>query len=197
MTAGNGAITVHSFSNTPGGGTQAAAVTGSALGPPSSFASAGSETHDFVEIFNNIGGTPAVLTFTFSYSALSSVAAAVGDEAVAGFNIHITGADDEVGELLEVDTGSGFVAVSDFEVDMLEIASMGDTGALVSDSIVVRYTGAPLGAGADGEYAFSIFTRASGLAASPASAAVPEPSTIGIWLLGLLACVGACRWLRR
>lgn len=203
VTLGSGVVTTTTFTNDPGFGTQSASVAGSALAPPDSLAFVAVETHDFVEVFNNNGGTtPAVLEFTFTYDATAMVSAAVGDEAAAHYNFHITGADDEVGELLEIDTGGGFVPVADFEVDDLLLASLGDTMDIVGPtSVGVRYTVDAFGVnGADGEYAFSIFTRADGQALSPASTMIPEPASIAIWCLLGLAISGAicyrCRTFR-
>jgi hypothetical protein len=190
---GTGLVTTHTFTNDPGVGGHLAAVAGSATSPPTSFASAGAEAHDMVGLFNNEGSTPAVLTFTFSYSGSSSAAIVFGETAGAGFNFHLTGASDEPGELLEVDTGGGFVPVGPggFEVTGTNFAS-------ASDTITVRYTGAPLTSNTDGVYAFSIFTRANGFANSQEVVAeVPEPASFALWSLGAIGLVAARRFRKK
>ncbi len=201
VTSGTGTVGTLSSTNSTGFGTQSASVAGSALGPPDSFASAGVEVHDFVEVFNNNGGSgAAVLTFDFTYEASAAFSADPGDEAAAHYNFHISGADDEEGEQLAVSIGGGpFVDMDDFEVDDFLLASLGDSGASVGPTTVsVRYTAEPFAVGgADGEYAFSIFTRADGAAASPALA-VPEPASVSLWLLiaALVTGFGYYRWRR-
>lgn len=189
MTLGSGAASASGL-NDVGLGSQFGTVDGSATFPPVSESFAGVEAHDFIEVDNSLGTGPASLEFVFEYSALLSAVAPLPTEAAwAGFNFHITGADDEPGELLEVDTGSGFVAVSDFEVDETIFASAGSSDLTAVGAVAVRYTVDALSMGGDGIYGFSIFTRVGG-----AAEAVPEPSTM-LSLLGLGIC-GAC-WRRR
>ncbi len=184
IVSGSGIVSTQTFVNDIGLGTQSAAVAGSA-GPGPGSAAAGVEVHDFVEVIAGPSGTS--LEFTFGYSVAASVAAMPGEDAAATYNFHITGIGDEFGESLMIDTGGGYVAATEFEVDDIAIASAGDTGFAFSDSVRVKYT--VLGDGA----AFSIFTRSGGAAIVP----VPEPATT--WsLIGLglsFACVQ--RWRRR
>jgi hypothetical protein len=123
---GLGASGTAMVSNAPGAGLQGASASGVAPGPGVSFGEGMAEAHDFIEVFAS--STGPVLEFTFDYGASSSVMAMAGNEAVGHYNFHITGADDETGELLEVDTGGGFVTVPDFEVDKGIMASLGDAG---------------------------------------------------------------------
>jgi len=206
VTTGTGAA-AFSIVNGAGFGTNTGTVSGSASSPPDSFASVGVEAMDFIEVSNILGPGPHVLTIRLAYTASSSVSTSdMGDGALASYNIHVTGADDEIGESLEVDLtglGGSFVPVTDFEV-ISSIFAIGGSSAIDSDftippSILIRYTALPLGGLADGEYAFSIFTRASGAAqALTDAAAVPEPSSMALWALVLaVGSIAACRIRRQ
>ena len=180
--------------NTAGLGTQSGGVSGGVPFPVGS-AFAGIEQHDFI-VVENFGVGAASLDFTFEYTAtISADATTVYDSGGAAFNFHITGATDEAGETLLVDSGSGFVSVPDFEVaDFVEsLSGAGLATKTVSGSVKVKYVVAAAGLGGDGEYAFSIFTRANGAAIS-----VPEPGSILIWsLLGIGATCVSYRSRRR